>query len=186
LRSDTRGGSRLARWSSSGCGRNKNATALRSATPARTPYCQKRSPVATWRSGTSAPETANATVFAPSHGPARVPWTRRVIIWHPVSSVEVQRPSANHAACIVQSASIAGRHARTTISASKIAARIEFPRRPTRKSRADATVPVTAPTPRARNTVPALVAVVPASAASAESVDPSATSTIPHTPIAFA
>merc|ERR1712091_30412 len=37
----------------------------------------------------SSPAIAKQTVFAPSQGPACTPWTLRVMIWHPVSSVAV-------------------------------------------------------------------------------------------------
>lgn len=43
-----------------------------------------------------------------------------------------------------------------------------------------------APMPRAMNTVPTAVSVVPQSAASALSVDPRATKTMPQTPMALA
>ena len=71
-------------------------------------YCAKSSPVTISMSGTSAPAIAKQTVFAPSQGPACTPWTLRVMIWHPVSSVAVHAPSRNHVACSTQTSRTKG------------------------------------------------------------------------------
>ena len=55
-----------------------------------------------------APAIAKQTVFAPSQGPACTPWTLRVMIWHPVSSVAVHAPSRNHVACSTQTSRTKG------------------------------------------------------------------------------
>ena len=59
-------------------------------------------------SGTSAPAIAKQTVFAPSQGPACTPWTLRVMIWQPVSSVAVHMPMANHVTWSTQIVSTKG------------------------------------------------------------------------------
>jgi len=143
------------------------------------------SPEATWRAGTTAPETEKATVLAPSHGPASWPCVRRVRIWHPVSDSAVHSPRPAKAMCSAPSDRARGTHASVAASAPRPHARTSLPLRGARYSHADRTAPARAPAPRATNTVPTRVASRPAARlATLSSVDPSATSTAPHAPMA--